>query len=82
VVDLIRCDYVKPMQGYDEAYGLILDYADLGDLQTFVKKNSQLTQMQIYQIAYGIARGLKALHEQKIVHSDIQLKNIFVRTFL
>ena len=76
--------------GYKEAFFenresclcIIMELADGGDLlQSIEKHKKQRTKFgekQIWHYFIQIVRGLKALHDLKIVHRDIKCANLFI----
>lgn len=78
------------MIGYKEAFFentqgnlcIVMEMADGGDLLQTIEKHkrnrSKFTEKQIWHYFVQIVRGLKALHDLKIVHRDIKCANIFL----
>lgn len=56
---------------------LVVDYADLGSLDCFLRSTST-TPDQKTQIAVDIASALELLHACDIVHGDLKLENVLV----
>lgn len=56
---------------------LILEYCDGGSLESVIKKNT-LSDEQIVDYAFGIARGMLHLHLNNIVHRDLAARNVLV----
>jgi NIMA (never in mitosis gene a)-related kinase 1/4/5 len=61
---------------------VVMEYAELGDLQQrieLMRKTTQLMQeTDIWGVAVKALKALKALHRMKIVHRDIKAANIFI----
>ncbi|OII76950.1 NEK SER THR kinase family protein [Cryptosporidium andersoni] len=59
---------------------IIMEYADKGDLNKFLKirqnKTEYLTENEVMFIFLQILMGIKSLHERDIVHGDIKTSNI------
>lgn len=59
-----------------------MEQADNGDLLQAIerrkKTKQKFTEKQIWHYFVQIVRGLKALHDLKIVHRDIKCANIFI----
>ncbi|CAG9315583.1 unnamed protein product [Blepharisma stoltei] len=59
-----------------------MEYADGGDLHTKIKNhilcNTSFPESQIWTIFIQLIRGLKALHDNKILHRDLKSANIFM----
>ncbi len=76
--------------GYKEAFFedstsslcIIMDYADGGDMMKMIanhkKKNTRFTEKELWYFFIQIVRGMKALHDLKILHRDIKCANIFL----
>ena len=75
--------------GYKEAFldessnalNIVMEYADDGDLQTKIRKMRQeggfFKESLIWEYALQMIKGLKALHDKKIMHRDLKSANIF-----
>lgn len=61
---------------------LVLDYAELGDLQQFLleKRGGVLPENMAKYFFIQIVRGIEYMHSQRIVSRDIKLTNILVQT--
>jgi serine/threonine protein kinase len=58
-------------------YLLVTQYADGGDLRSYLKKNSKkLAWYDKKKLAYQIADGLNYLHSENVLHRD--LVSIFI----
>ena len=76
--------------GYKEAFwdektnslNIVMEYADDGDLQTKINKmkneNAFFNESLIWHYAIQMIKGLKALHDKKIMHRDLKSANIFL----
>lgn len=56
---------------------LVLEYADLGSLNSFLQQTSTTTNEK-KSLAIDIASGLELLHACEIIHGDIKLENVLV----
>ncbi|RHZ64143.1 hypothetical protein Glove_326g23 [Diversispora epigaea] len=62
-----------------ETYYLVLQYAEGGDLRTYLQKNFETLDWETkISMAKDIARGLNFIHNADIVHRDLHSKNILV----
>ena len=59
---------------------LVMDYADLGDLTTFLLKNPDLSWTRKLQILLKLARSLKDFHEAGMIHRDIHGGNVLIES--
>ncbi|GBB99017.1 hypothetical protein RclHR1_00340008 [Rhizophagus clarus] len=60
-------------------YMLVLEYADSGNLRNYLKKNfSKLTWDDKYRMAYQLTCAVSFLHNEGIVHCDLNSDNILV----
>jgi NIMA (never in mitosis gene a)-related kinase 1/4/5 len=61
---------------------MVMEFADNGDLYEKInlhnKNNTKFTEEEIWSIFIQITRGLKALHELKILHRDLKSANVFM----
>ncbi|KAM3146875.1 hypothetical protein pb186bvf_001029 [Paramecium bursaria] len=70
-------------QGQNNQFIIIMERANCGDLQTFLKNSDYLkkipnTKNTRIQFMKDIATGVKELHEMGIIHRDIKPENILV----
>ncbi|CAD8063661.1 unnamed protein product [Paramecium sonneborni] len=77
---LKQLDHVNLMKVYEifetknNTY-IICEYCNDGDLANILQKTN-FNQIEILNIFLQIAKGIKALHDQKIIHRDIKPANI------
>ncbi|CAG8707940.1 12012_t:CDS:2, partial [Racocetra fulgida] len=56
----------------NDQYFLIMEYANDGNLRSFLKKNNHLLNWyQRLELAYQITKGLCYLHSEEIIHRDL-----------
>ena len=76
--------------GYKEAFFedstsslcIIMEYADGGDMMKMItshkKRGTHFTEKELWYFFIQIVRGIKALHDLKILHRDVKCANIFM----
>ncbi|RGB34279.1 kinase-like domain-containing protein, partial [Rhizophagus diaphanus] len=58
---------------------LIMEYANGGDLQSYLKNNFKyLTWSDKKKLAFQIADGLNYLHNENVIHRDLHSRNIVI----
>ena len=61
---------------------LVTEFADKGDLENRIKeqkeKGTYFNENDIWNIFIQIVKGLKSLHDMRIIHRDIKSSNIFL----
>lgn len=62
-------------------YLLVIEYADSGSLQNYLKKNFiNLTWNDKYNLAYQLACAILCLHNEGIIHRDLVIHyNLIIR---
>ena len=66
----------------DSCLGIVMEYADKGDLYQkitqYKKAGTLIEETDIWRILIQLVKGLKALHELKILHRDLKSANVFL----
>ncbi|CAB4440453.1 unnamed protein product [Rhizophagus irregularis] len=81
--NVIRCygitKFPSENPGPSENILLVMEYADSGTLQDYLKKEfNKLTWNSKYDLAYQLACGVSFLHEEEIVHCGLHSGNVLV----
>ena len=66
----------------DKSLCIVMEYADKGDLYQkiteFRKNHYLIDEIDVWRIFIQMVRGLKSLHDLKILHRDLKSANIFL----
>ena len=66
----------------DQSLCIVMEYADKGDLYQkicqFKKMGCLIEEVDVWRIFIQMTKGLKALHDLKILHRDLKSANIFL----
>ncbi|CAI2162738.1 18464_t:CDS:2 [Funneliformis geosporum] len=66
-------------QSESNIYCIVMEYADGGDLRTYLKENFRtLDWDKKLQLAFDITNGLRYLHGINILHRDLHSKNVVI----
>lgn len=66
------CKLIIHFTSIEKNYLLVMEYADSGTLQDYLKKNfNNLTWDDKYNLAYQLAYAVLCLHNGGIVHRDL-----------
>ena len=72
---------------YDNLSGylcIVLEFAKGGDLMKLISQNlkarNRIKETEIWKALVDITRGLKSLHDKKILHRDLKAANIFINS--
>jgi len=64
-------DTAKPL-------GIVTEYCSLGSLRSLLEKKKSLRFNVVVKLAKDIAKGMKHLHSEKIIHRDLSARNILI----
>ena len=66
----------------DSTLGIVMEFADGGDLYQKIVEHKKTTtffeETDIWRIFIQLVKGLKALHDLKILHRDLKSANVFL----
>jgi len=60
-------------------YYLVIQFCNNGDLEVYLKKMGRLSEEEAVYFLMQIMNGFKVLHNNKIMHRDVKLANIFLQ---
>lgn len=59
-------------------YYLVIQYCNNGDLEQYLKKMGRLSEEEAVYFLMQIMNGFRVLHQNKVMHRDVKLANIFL----
>ena len=62
----------------DDAYYLITEYCEGGELFKLIKQKKKLTEIQCAYVMYQVLSAIKYCHKLKIMHRDLKPENILI----
>lgn len=84
IMRIVRSPYVaKVYESFSDPendlnFYIVSEHYPGGDLENFLENNKNLEERQIVKLFYEILLGMKALHDKKVIHSDLKPENIFL----
>ena len=80
--DFVICYKEAFFDEKDSTLGIVMEYADRGDLYQKIVEHKKAAvlfeESEIWRIFIQLVKGLKALHELKILHRDLKSANVFL----
>ncbi|XP_006822388.1 tyrosine-protein kinase SYK-like, partial [Saccoglossus kowalevskii] len=67
-------------QGGEGVMMLVLELAELGPLNKYLKENTMMRLRNIIEIMHQVAMGMQYLEEQQFVHRDLAARNVLLVT--
>ena len=55
---------------------VVMELVDHGSLDDLIERRHQLAEMQVLEIGIQVAKGLRAAHQQGLIHRDVKPANI------
>lgn len=69
-------------EGADGTDYMVMEYLSKGDLRSFLIREGETSQRvgidELIEISWGVANGMKYLHESGIIHRDLAARNILL----
>ena len=73
--NIIRLLYVKERS---ESFDLVMEYAKYGNLYSYIKKHSYLTEERSFKFFIQVVNAIYFLHKNDLIHRDIKPENILL----
>ena len=73
--NIIKLLYVKERS---ESFDLVMEYAKYGNLYTYIKKHSYLTEEKSFKFFIQVVNAIYFLHKNDLIHRDIKPENILL----
>ncbi len=73
--NIIKLLYVKERK---ESFDLVMEYAKYGNLYTYIKKRSYLSEEKSFKFFIQVVNAVYFLHKNDLIHRDIKPENILL----
>ena len=73
--NIIKLLYVKERS---ESFDLVMEFAKYGNLYTYIKKHSYLTEEKSFKFFIQVVNAIYFLHKNDLIHRDIKPENILL----
>ena len=73
--NIIKLLYVKERS---ESFDLVMEYAKYGNLYTYIKKHSYLSEDKSFKFFIQVVNAIYFLHKNDLIHRDIKPENILL----
>jgi serine/threonine protein kinase len=71
--------FLESQSGNSRKYLLVLEYADSGTLQNYLRKKfNDLTWKDKFKLAFQLSCAVSCLHGEGIVHRDLVISSLFL----
>jgi len=78
IIELYDCAILRDERDRPFEYQLLYEYCEGGDLYELTAHNrkGRIRRSKVWNIMLGIVNGVKAMHDNFIVHRDLKLENV------
>lgn len=77
IIGVHECEYADPLK-HARPY-IVMDYFPGGSLENFIQQRGTISPEDMIVVGREIANGMKAAHQQNILHRDLKPDNILIR---
>eukprot|EP00826_Nyctotherus_ovalis_P040987 TRINITY_DN4082_c0_g2_i1.p1 TRINITY_DN4082_c0_g2~~TRINITY_DN4082_c0_g2_i1.p1 ORF type:complete len:216 (+),score=57.96 TRINITY_DN4082_c0_g2_i1:80-727(+) len=77
----LNCDHIVRLYNVittAKHFNLVMEYCNGGDLRKRLKPLKRVEEFVAQRVIYQVSKGLRALHEGRILHRDLKLSNLLL----